>query len=566
MRAAARWLGTRIANPLLSIEIASAFRRVRFLVAFTLSLLVLVTILILVIAANVDERPATIGQYVFIAFTTTIGFVSVLMFPAFSCTSIVEEKVNRSLDLLLVTRLQPWEIFAGKLMGALIYCAMFLVGTLPVVALSFLLGGVEPGSILAAYAQAGLVALLICTLGTYASAASPTIVRAIIVSYVLTIVIGALVSTAALPITLRWSAPAMGAFSSHESAAIEQLFANGGDLIHGGFAFVFLSTILFFSLAGTNRLKPPAYDRSTSMRAFAVIAIGGLAVLFALAIRRILAVVNNPADDDLYVVEIAALCCAAALLFLPVLVFSTERPEISRRVELEIRSRFRLSPLRLLAPGPARGAAFATALAAAVLLGLAYEAARGIGLAGLAYPGIRNDVAHRDLAVVLACFLAFLAAFGRLLAEYAAGTVAPRLAVAGLAVVLVLGPMLTLVADHDGRVRNGTEDADPGGVPSALARGYILSPILAGFSAVSAEYGPGERTRYFLSPAAYDVGADELALASARPYSTTPVAAAERRAIPLHRASSALYLSLAAACWVLAARRARRRAREAGAP
>src|SRR5437762_1731583 len=61
-----------IASPIVSIELAAAFRRKRFLVAFTLALLVVVAILITVVAYNVTERPSRVGQYIFIAFSATL--------------------------------------------------------------------------------------------------------------------------------------------------------------------------------------------------------------------------------------------------------------------------------------------------------------------------------------------------------------------------------------------------------------------------------------------------------------------------------------------------------------
>src|SRR5205814_588342 len=160
--------------------------------------------------------------------------------PAFSCTSIVEERLNRSLDLLLVTRLRPWEVFAGKLFAAFVYCATFLAGTLPVVALSFLFGGVEPSAIVAVYACGLATALLICA---------------------------------------------------------------------------------------------------------------GAALLFSAFLRR-LAALPSPPTQDIFELALIAPCVAAVLLFIPVLVFSTERADLSRRVTADLAARFRLSPIRLLGPGP----------------------------------------------------------------------------------------------------------------------------------------------------------------------------------------------------------------------
>jgi hypothetical protein len=559
-----------LASPIVSIELAAAFRRKRFLVAFTLALLVVVAILITVVAYNVTERPSRVGQYIFLAFSATLGFVIWALFPAFSCASIVEERVNRSLDLLLVTRLEPWEIFTGKLSAALVYCAMYLAGTLPVVGLSFVFGGVEPVSILVVYAAMLANSILICAVGTYASATAGTFIRAIVASYLLSWIAGAVFGAAVFPIFGEWVAQSWGLIQSRSQSDFERLFTNAGDLVYLGAAFVWLAIVLFFALAGANRLKPVAYDRSTSMRAFAIFAIGGLALLDGAGARRIVSIAGgiSSVGADFATGAIVRLCLAAALLFVPVLVFSTERTDISRRVELELKARSRFSPMRLLAPGPARGAVFATLLAAAVLLGFAHEAGETLGV-GTMGSLERGDLTLRDLALVFLSFLAFLAAFGRLLAEYASGTVAPRLAVAGLAVVLLLAPILALVADEDasrppppGAQGARGEPGAPDGLPPALTRGYFLSPILAGISAVSIQ-SQVDRPRYFLLPDRFTAKSDEINAQRAVRYSETPIAVQEAAAIPIHRAATALYSGLAAALWFWAARRARARAREA---
>jgi ABC-type transport system involved in multi-copper enzyme maturation permease subunit len=586
---AARAARHLVASPIVTIELAAAFRRKRFLVAFTLALLVVVAILIAVIAANVGSRVDQIGRAIFLSFSITIGAVIAILFPAFSCASLVEERLNKSLDLLLVTKLEPWEIFTGKLSASLVYCAMYLTGTLPVVGLSFLFGGVEPGAIVVAYAQALLAALLVCVIGTYASATAGTFIRAIVTSYLLSWLMNAICGAAFTMITGYWVLQSWGLASSSDLSSLEKTFADAGDLIYGGAAFVYIAVVLFFFLAGANRLKPVSYDRSTSMRAFALFALGGGALLDAAIQQRVVDLAGDAGKvgGDYATTIWLRIALAAGLLFIPVLVFSTERTELSRRVKLELAARFRLSPMRLLAPGPARGAIFSLLLASAVLLGMAWHSTRGLGVAAAnAYP--RGELALRDLALVLLAFLAFLAAFGRLLAEHASGTVAPRLALAGLAVVLCLGPILAYVAEDEADARPAvtqkrrrspppamatpdggapaaapvvTETAEAEGVPSSIARGYVLSPILAGMSALAPPTVDHERPKFFVLPSAFTATAAEIGTPRGATYSASFVAAQEARAVPLHRATTALYGALAASLWFWGAARARRRAR-----
>ncbi len=65
----------------------------------------------------------------------------VLLVPAFPATSIVREKVQGTLILLLNTPLQPWSIYFGKLFGVLGLVAILLPMTAPAAAACYALGG-----------------------------------------------------------------------------------------------------------------------------------------------------------------------------------------------------------------------------------------------------------------------------------------------------------------------------------------------------------------------------------------------------------------------------------------
>jgi ABC-type transport system involved in multi-copper enzyme maturation permease subunit len=65
----------------------------------------------------------------------------VLLVPAFPATSLVREKVQGTLVLLLTTPLKPWSIYCGKLFGVLGLVAILLPMTAPAAAACFALGG-----------------------------------------------------------------------------------------------------------------------------------------------------------------------------------------------------------------------------------------------------------------------------------------------------------------------------------------------------------------------------------------------------------------------------------------
>jgi ABC-type transport system involved in multi-copper enzyme maturation permease subunit len=65
----------------------------------------------------------------------------VLLVPAFPATSLVREKVQGTLVLLLTTPLKPWSIYCGKLFGVLGLVAVLLPMTAPAAAACYALGG-----------------------------------------------------------------------------------------------------------------------------------------------------------------------------------------------------------------------------------------------------------------------------------------------------------------------------------------------------------------------------------------------------------------------------------------
>ena len=65
----------------------------------------------------------------------------VLLVPAFPATSLVRERTQGTLALLLNTPLKPWSIYAGKLLGTLALVAILLATTAPAAAACYALGG-----------------------------------------------------------------------------------------------------------------------------------------------------------------------------------------------------------------------------------------------------------------------------------------------------------------------------------------------------------------------------------------------------------------------------------------
>lgn len=107
-----------------------------------------------------------------------------LLAPIFPATSIVMERRQGTLALLLGSPLRPVRIYAGKLVGVVAFASLLLVLTLPAAAACYAMGGVSLGSqLLPLYLLLVLVAVQYASLGLLVSSLANTADGAVRVTY-----------------------------------------------------------------------------------------------------------------------------------------------------------------------------------------------------------------------------------------------------------------------------------------------------------------------------------------------------------------------------------------------
>jgi ABC-type transport system involved in multi-copper enzyme maturation permease subunit len=93
-----------------------------------------------------------------------------LLVPAFPATSLVREKIQGTLALLLNSPMRPWSIYLGKLGGVLGFTAILLAMTAPAAAACFALGGTGArGGISSLYLVLAVLTLQLTTLALLVS-------------------------------------------------------------------------------------------------------------------------------------------------------------------------------------------------------------------------------------------------------------------------------------------------------------------------------------------------------------------------------------------------------------
>ena len=263
-----------IFNPILEKDLRSTARSLKFFL-FILAFLFIGCICALIFAGRIQDLRAGTGLALFLTIFVVQSICIGLAIPAYSCTTIAGERQQRTFDLLRITSLKPWEVTWGKFIAIMCYIVVFIVAFLPLVAVSFLYGGTDPKLIATLYVFLLLNSAVSSMFCLMLSAASSHPIKTVIVGYIF---MGA-TSSLWSPLT----ALVMAGFG------VQAGFWMGGGV--PGFWTILLLTVLgllffwsLFYLSTTSLLKPPSWNKSTSLRiwfaAFLLVSLGAFCWLF----------------------------------------------------------------------------------------------------------------------------------------------------------------------------------------------------------------------------------------------------------------------------------------------
>lgn len=153
-----------------------------------------------------EIQGAEIGVVVFTTVIFTQMALLLLLAPVFSAGSVTIEKEQRTLAGLLTSLLTPFDIWWGKYAAALMFLVLLLVCSLPVLSLSFALGGVGPWEVAKAAGVTVLVMASVSAIGLYCSSFFRRSVHSTAVCYAVVIALTVLTFVAYTIMTSRWMA------------------------------------------------------------------------------------------------------------------------------------------------------------------------------------------------------------------------------------------------------------------------------------------------------------------------------------------------------------------------
>lgn len=184
-------------NPVYKMEtkVSSRSFRLALTLVFFNAILALVTLLNMY---SVVERVKLTADIQYSSFTNLYTFVAVVEFvmlmfimPALTSGSISGERERQTLDLLLTTTMKPREIILGKLASSFVTMFLLIVSSFPLLAVSFVYGGVMIYDVFLLLLCYLAVALLCGSMGIFFSSLFQRSTIATVVSYGVLVLIAA---------------------------------------------------------------------------------------------------------------------------------------------------------------------------------------------------------------------------------------------------------------------------------------------------------------------------------------------------------------------------------------
>ena len=157
-----------LSNPVLIKEMRSRMRGKRAFLVLTGYVLVLSFIIGMIYMVFTQNVPRAMLNQAGAILTPVLIYVQMglicIMAPTFCASAISSEREQETFDLLIASLARPSTIVFGKVGAALSYLLLTLFGSLPLIALTYSLGGVALGDIAIAYIVMLVAGVTYCSL------------------------------------------------------------------------------------------------------------------------------------------------------------------------------------------------------------------------------------------------------------------------------------------------------------------------------------------------------------------------------------------------------------------
>lgn len=179
-------------NPILKKELRLGSRSIKIPLALMFYNIVLAFIaVIMIFSINTlsngtgDAIDFTGFLYIFQIIGWTQLSITLLIVPILSAGSISGEREKQTLEIMLTTPAKPLSIVWGKLLASLSNYSMFIISSIPIMAISFVLGGLNWFALLGFIFMILVVAVLVGSIGVFCSSAFKKTIVSIVMTFLI---------------------------------------------------------------------------------------------------------------------------------------------------------------------------------------------------------------------------------------------------------------------------------------------------------------------------------------------------------------------------------------------
>lgn len=178
-------------NPIMKKEMMVGSRSIKMSLAIMGINLFLAGIVLLVMLSNSMSEVmwgydySALNSLFILLACVECGLISIIV-PVITSGSISGERERQTLDIMLTTPVSPFSIAVGKLGSALMVVMMYMITSIPVMAISFVLGGMSWWSLFGLFGMLLYLSIYVGSVGVFSS----SVVKKSVMATILTIVIG----------------------------------------------------------------------------------------------------------------------------------------------------------------------------------------------------------------------------------------------------------------------------------------------------------------------------------------------------------------------------------------
>lgn len=181
-------------NPVLDRELKERLRTRRATIVITVYLAILALILYAIYRAEAGSQPeffggpvasqaAVVGRNLFDAMVLVMLTPVLFIVPGLTADALTGERERQTLVPLQVTLLRPRSIVLGKVLASLAFVSLLVIATLPLLGISFVLGGVSVGQVARAVAAVLATGVVLASLAVCCSSIARRTQGAMILAY-----------------------------------------------------------------------------------------------------------------------------------------------------------------------------------------------------------------------------------------------------------------------------------------------------------------------------------------------------------------------------------------------